>query len=151
MITIVAIGKKHEAWILPGLERYGKRLRAPYDVKWILLPHSSLQGVQARQEESECVLARLDSRDHVILLDETGAQLDSPALARQLESLHSGGKHPVFVIGGAYGVSDALKDRADTLWSLSDLVFPHQLVRLLLAEQLYRAQTITNGQSYHHS
>lgn len=150
MITIVAIGKKHEAWIEDGLERYQKRLRRPFDVRWVLLPHSSKQGIEARQDESERILSSLGSDDYVILLDETGRNITSPTLSAQLESQFNHSKRPVLIIGGAYGVDERVRVRADFIWSLSKLVLPHQLVRLVIIEQIYRAQSIANGSSYHH-
>lgn len=150
MITIVAIGKKHEDWIEEGLERYQKRLRQPFDVRWQLLPHSSLHGPAARQDESARILERLNNDDFVILLDETGKSFDSPTLATLLESQHNHSKPVTFVIGGAYGVDERIHGRADQVLSLSKLVFPHQLVRLILVEQLYRGQEIARGGQYHH-
>lgn len=152
MITILAIGRKHEAWILPGLERYQKRLRAPWDVRWELLAHSSLAGSSARQEESERILARIKPTDTVVLLDETGRMFDSPRLSRVLiDHFTHTSSQIVCIIGGAYGVSEELKQRAQYTISLSELVFPHQLVRLILIEQLYRCQEIARGGAYHHS
>ena len=151
MISIVAVGKKHEAWVAEGIGRYEKRLKPPFNIEWVLLPHSSLEGMRARQEESQALLARLKDDDFVILLDETGRQVTSPQLAAQLEQQFVGSRRVVLVIGGAYGVDETLMARADAVWSLSELVFPHQLVRLILAEQLYRAQEIARGGSYHHA
>ena len=150
MIRIIAIGRKHESWITDGLERYQKRLKAPWNVEWVLLPHSAREGLAARQEESSAILSRLKPDDFVILLDERGKLLDSPAFARQIEQVFPTSKTPICIIGGAYGVDDSLASRANLTWSLSPLVFPHQLVRLILAEQLYRAQEIAAGHPYHH-
>ncbi|MGE5298971.1 MAG: 23S rRNA (pseudouridine(1915)-N(3))-methyltransferase RlmH [Acidobacteriota bacterium] len=150
MIKILAIGRKHESWITDGLERYQKRLKAPWNAEWVLLPHSAREGLAARQEESSAILSRLKPDDFVILLDERGKLLDSPALSRQIEQVFPTSKTPVCIIGGAYGVDDSLASRANLTWSLSPLVFPHQLVRLILAEQLYRAQEIAAGHPYHH-
>ncbi len=150
MITILAIGKQHESWITPGLERYEKRLNQPWNIQWVLLPHSRLKDALARQEESERLTARLNHRDYVVLLDETGKMFDSPTLSHLFEQQFVHGRSLTCIIGGAYGVDDELRQRADTIWSLSSLVFPHQLVRLLLVEQLYRAQTIAAGLPYHH-
>jgi 23S rRNA (pseudouridine1915-N3)-methyltransferase len=150
MITIVAVGKKHEEWIENGLERYEKRLRAPFDAKWVLLPHSSKQGDEARQDESERILATVSASDYVVLLDEAGRNITSPTLSAQLESQFNHSKRPVIIIGGAYGVDERVRARADFTWSLSKLVFPHQLVRLIAIEQIYRAQSIASGTSYHH-
>lgn len=149
-LTIIAVGKKHKDWVQAGIERYQKRLRAPMDVKWVLLPHSSLDGDRARLEESERILAKLSDGAHVVLLDERGTELDSTEVAQYLETMFTQGKHAVFVIGGAYGVTEELRARAAVVWSLSPLVFPHQLVRLILVEQLYRAQQIQAGAAYHH-
>lgn len=150
MIRIVAVGKKHEAWVQDGIERYQKRLRAPFDVEWVLLPHSSLEGDHARKEESERLLGRLHPADYVLLLDETGKMHDSPALSALLDGAQTSGKSVVFVIGGAYGVDERILGRADGVISLSPMVFPHQMVRLILVEQLYRAQEISRGGKYHH-
>ena len=89
-------------------------------------------------------------RLQLIIAHERGKQFDSPALSRQIEQVFPTSKTPVFIIGGAYGVDDFLTSRANLVWSLSPLVFPHQLVRLILAEQLYRAQEIAAGHPYHH-
>lgn len=146
MIRIIAVGKKHESWVASGIERYQKRLRKPYDVEWVLLPHSSREGQEARQEESGAIMKRLSGTDFVLLLDERGELLDSPALSGLLETRPGA----TIIIGGAYGVSDELRQRADKVLSLSPLVFPHQLVRLILIEQLYRSQEIASGGAYHH-
>lgn len=150
MIKVIAIGRKHEPWIADALDRYQKRLQKPWNAEWVLLPHSAREGSRARQEESGAILSRLKDDNFVILLDERGTLLDSPALSHQIERIFPTGKTPVFVIGGAYGVDDSLTSRANLIWSLSPLVFPHQLVRLILTEQLYRAQEIAAGHPYHH-
>lgn len=150
MLRVIAVGKKHEMWVREGIERYSERLGGPWATKWTLLPHSARDAREARQDESEAILSKLDSRDYVILLDERGRQLDSPDLSRLVAGLVDSARPIVFVIGGAYGVDDRLTARADFVWSLSPLVFPHQLVRLILAEQLYRAQAIDRNHPYHH-
>ncbi len=150
MITVIAIGKKHDSWVMDGIERYSRRLQGPWKIEWVLLPHSALEGAGARQEESGRILAKLDARDAVVLLDERGKSLTSPALTDSFQSLLSSGRRVVCVIGGAYGVDDALMARANLVWSLSPLVFPHQLVRLILTEQVYRMQSIAMGHPYHH-
>lgn len=149
-ISILAVGKKHESWVDEGIQRYQKRLRAPFNSEWNLIPHSSLEGLTARQEESERILSRLKPADFVILLDEKGTMLDSPALSSLLEVHLGQSESVVFIIGGAYGVDETIHRRAQVVWSLSKLVFPHQLVRLILIEQLYRAQQIASGGKYHH-
>jgi 23S rRNA (pseudouridine1915-N3)-methyltransferase len=149
-IRILAVGKKHESWVSEGIERYDKRLKKPFLCSWILLPHSAREGVAARQEESERLLSRLTDNEYVILLDEHGKMLDSPALSQLLLSPLESSVNVTIIIGGAYGVDDSIHQRANVVWSLSHLVFPHQLVRLILVEQLYRAQEIAAGNPYHH-
>lgn len=147
---IIAIGPRHEPDLLTMMESYEKRLGRFGGVDWTLLPYGSQDENTARRVESDALRAKLRDDDYVILLDERGTQLTSPALAAHLNTLRSASKRIVFIIGGAYGVDDTLRERAHFLWSLSNLVFPHQLVRLILLEQLYRAHTIMENHPYHH-
>jgi 23S rRNA (pseudouridine1915-N3)-methyltransferase len=149
-IRIITIGKKHESWVSEGIDRYQKRLKKPFDVEWVILPHSSFDGVQARQDESRRIFTRLNANDYVVLLDERGRNVTSPDFSKRLVSILDTSCPVVIIIGGAYGVDETIMRRANFIWSLSGLVFPHQLVRLLLIEQLYRAQEIAGGRSYHH-
>ena len=147
---ILAVGKKHESWVADGIGRYEKRLRKPFDTSWQLLAHSAREGDAARSEESDRILAKVNTGEFVVLLDERGRNVPSPELAATLQRAFDASRTVVLVIGGAYGVDDRVRQRADFVWSLSKLVFPHQLVRLIVAEQLYRAQEIANGRPYHH-
>lgn len=150
-IKIVAVGKRHEPWVLEGIERYEKRLKRPFDTQWVLLPHSAREGLAARQEESERILSRLSDNEFVVLLDERGKAVNSPAFSELLLAPLEASRPVVVIIGGAYGVDESIHARANFVLSLSPMVFPHQLVRLILAEQLYRAQEISLGNPYHHS
>ncbi|QQG50849.1 MAG: 23S rRNA (pseudouridine(1915)-N(3))-methyltransferase RlmH [Candidatus Saccharibacteria bacterium] len=150
-IRIVAVGKRHESWVAEGIERYEKRLKRPFDTSWVLLPHSAREGAMARQEESERILSRINSNEFVVLLDERGKAISSPNLSTLLLAPLEASRPVVIAIGGAYGVDESIHSRADFVLSLSPMVFPHQLVRLILAEQLYRAQEIAAGNPYHHS
>lgn len=149
-LHILAVGKKHESWVLEGIERYQKRLKAPFLPEWVLMAHSSFDGVKARQDESGRILSRLTAYDFIILLDERGKTLDSPYLAGVLEEQLDRSQKVLIIVGGAFGVTDELRDKVHLVWSLSPLVFPHQLVRLIVTEQLYRSQQIIVGGSYHH-
>lgn len=149
-IRIIVIGKKHEPWVVEGIERYLERLKRPFQIEWVYLPHSSQADIAARQDESGRILSRLNTNDYAILLDEKGKIIDSPTLSRLLLAPIETSKQVVIIIGGAYGVDETVHQRADFVWSLSHLVFPHQLVRLILAEQIYRAQEIAGGKPYHH-
>lgn len=149
-IRVLAIGKKHESWVAEGITRYEKRLQRPFDVSWQLMPHSARSDEAARSEESARILDKINDGDYVILLDERGTNLDSPSLSSYLLSPLQRSQAIVVIIGGAYGVDESVHQRANLIWSLSKLVFPHQLVRLILAEQIYRAQEIAAGRPYHH-
>ena len=149
-MRIIAVGKKHENWIQEGIDRYEKRLKKPFNIEWTLIPHSSLQDSQARDKESDLILNKIPDDTFTILLDETGKNIDSPTLTQILNNNFNMSKKIVFIIGGAYGVNQKIINRADLVWSLSKLVFPHMLVRLILIEQIYRSQEIANGSNYHH-
>lgn len=149
-IQVLAIGRKHEDWVSGGINRFERRLRKPFDLQWTLLSHASREGDEARKEESDRVLKKIGRDDYLLLLDERGRIASSPEIAGVLRGPMQRGARVVVVIGGAYGVDERVRARADFVWGLSKLVFPHQLVRLILAEQIYRAQEISNGGAYHH-
>lgn len=142
MIKIIAGGKKNKDWLLEACAEYEKRLRKPFDVAWQFVEESELDSK---------VLA-LDKDNFVILLDERGKILSSPELSEKMEAALSSAKTVVFVVGGAFGhFSPEMQARADLIWSFSRLVFPHQICRLILIEQIYRAQEIYLGRPYHHA
>lgn len=153
-ITILAVGKKHDPKLLAAIEDYTKRLSHYTSIDWKLIEAKitgSMTEAQIKATESSAILSYIANKDVVVLLDERGLQLTSPALAEKFQNfMNSGVKQVVIVIGGAYGVTEDLMQRADFIWSLSKLVLPHQLVRLVLAEQLYRVHTILAGEKYHH-
>ena len=149
-MRIIAIGKKHEKWVLNGIELFEKRLKKPFNLSWDILPHSNFAEEKAREEETQWILAKIKPSDFVILLDERGKNISSPELAKMLSNGFVNSQNFVIVIGGAFGVSEELRQRANFVWSLSKLVFPHQIVRLILVEQIYRAQEISSGGKYHH-
>ncbi|MCA9309056.1 23S rRNA (pseudouridine(1915)-N(3))-methyltransferase RlmH [Candidatus Saccharibacteria bacterium] len=150
----MAIGKKHNPKLQSAIEDYTKRLNRYAHTEWNLVEAKiapSMKPEQIRQLESGVILRQLDESDTVVLLDERGTELSSPKLANKLQGYkNTSVKNLVFVIGGAFGVNNDVMQRADFTWSLSKLVLPHQLVRVVLAEQLYRAHTILAGEQYHH-
>ena len=146
MIRIIAIGKKHATELSAAIQDYEKRLRKPFEVSWTLLPYSAKQGDPARDEESSRIVESIRDGEYVILLDERGDSISSKGFSQLLEKL----SNTVIIIGGAYGVNDQLRQSADQVISLSSMVLPHQLVRLILIEQIYRAQSISTGHPYHH-
>ena len=123
-----------------------------FPVELVVLPEAGKgQASYQQRVESERILAALKPGERVVVLDERGKALTSPAFAQQLGTWRDQGVRQVaFVIGGAYGMTDAVRDRADLVLALSAMIFPHQLVRVLFAEQLYRAATILHGSPYHH-
>lgn len=149
-IRIITVGKRHETWVSEGIDRFMKRLKKPFDSQFVFIAHANAAEQRSREEESAAIEKHLRPSDYVILLDERGKNFTSPQLAGHLQQLFDTARHPTFIIGGAYGVNDRLRARANTVWSLSHLVFPHQLVRLLVVEQVYRAQEISAGRPYHH-
>lgn len=154
-ITLLTVGKTDIRWMREGLEIYISRLKhyIPFSLTEIpeLKNASSLSKDQIKAREGELILKSIKPSDEVILLDEHGKEYTSMEWARNMEKRMSGsGRDMVFVIGGAYGFSDDVYSRCDGKVSLSKMTFPHQMVRTIFAEQLYRAFTIIRGEPYHH-
>ncbi len=155
-IQFWSVGKAHEPYVKNGVEDFTKRISKYYPVDWLILPAPKNAGVLSEQDlkkkEGETILGNLQKDDFLIALDERGKQFTSEGLAQLLQTrANNSTRKLVFLIGGAYGIDEAVMKRADFKWSLSQLVFPHQLVRLILAEQVYRACTIIRNEKYHHS
>lgn len=149
--VIVTVGKRHDSDISAAIEDFSSRLGREVPTEWHVMKPSGADEPTARRLESEAILSYVRDTDFVVVLDERGSQLTSESLASDYDSWLTRHDRVVFVIGGAYGVDTHLLHRANIRWSLSKLVFPHQLVRLILAEQLYRARMITKGHPYHHT
>lgn len=154
-ITLCSIGKPHENYIKEGVLDFTNRLNKYFTSDWkIIAPPknaASLSELELKKAEANLVLQFLNSDDYLILLDERGKNFSSPQLAHFLQQrANESTKHLVFLIGGAFGVDESIFKRANLTWSLSNLVFPHMLVRLILAEQVYRACTILRNEKYHH-
>lgn len=151
-IRFIFVGKTTERWLQDGIREYSERLEHYASVEMLIVSASARQE-PARQveEEGQSILKAIGSRDWVVLLDEHGQMLRSVALAEFLEKRTSAGISVfTFVIGGAYGLSEAVRERAKMVLSLSAMTFTHQMARLILMEQVYRAMTIRRGESYHH-
>lgn len=154
-IQFWSIGKTNEAYVKQGVEDFTKRISNYFKVEWNIIPvpknTGMLSEMDLKKKEGELILQWLDKSDYLVLLDERGKQLTSEELADFLQArANESTKKIVFLIGGAFGVADEVFKRANYKWSLSQLVFPHQLVRLILAEQIYRACTILKNEKYHH-
>lgn len=150
-----SIGKAHEFYVQEGIDDFTRRLNRYFKAEWKLIApprqSASLPENELKKKEAEIILAGLTKDDYLVLLDERGKQWSSEGLADFLQArANEGCRQLVFLIGGAYGVDPSVMQRANSTWSLSSLVFPHQLVRLILSEQLYRACTILKNEKYHH-
>jgi 23S rRNA (pseudouridine1915-N3)-methyltransferase len=151
-----SIGKKNESYVNAGIEDFTGRIAKYYPVQWSIIPvpknAGMLSEMDLKKKEGETILEWLESSDYLVALDERGKSFSSEGLAKFIQTRgNESVKKLVFLIGGAYGIDEAVLKRANHTWSLSALTFPHQLVRLILAEQVYRACSIIRNEKYHHS
>ena len=154
-ITLLLVGATDKKYLGEGIEDYRKRLThyLPFEMKVIADVKNSrnLTEDQQKEKEGKAILDLVSTGDELVLLDVEGVELSSPSLAAWIgKRMLAGTRQVVFVVGGPYGFSEGVYKRADSKISLSKLTFPHQLVRLLFVEQLYRAMTIIRGEPYHH-
>jgi 23S rRNA (pseudouridine1915-N3)-methyltransferase len=154
-ITLLVIGKTVSEYLKTGEEEYLKRLKFYGNIEYCVIPAiknaKSLTEEQQKTEEAKLFLSKIEASDFCVLLDEKGKNNTSEAFADFLnERMVSGIKNLVFIVGGAYGFSDQMYQRANQKLSLSQMTFSHQMVRLIFLEQLYRAFTILKGEPYHH-
>jgi 23S rRNA (pseudouridine1915-N3)-methyltransferase len=154
-ISFWSVGKSHDSYVKQGIEEFTNRTSRYFPVEWVILPvpknASSLPELEQKKKEGELILDRLSKEDYLVALDEYGKELNSEGLAKFLElRMADSSKQIVFLIGGAFGLDKDVLLRANLKWSLSQLTFPHQLVRLILAEQVYRACSIMRNEKYHH-
>ena len=154
-ITFLTVGKTDEAYLKEGIDKYVKRLKhytrfAAIEIEE-LKNTKSLTREQQKAREGELILKKIAPLDHLILLDENGIQLSSQQFAAYVDKKALGSvDHLVFAVGGPYGFSNEVYERANDKISLSAMTFSHQMVRLFFVEQLYRAFTILKGEPYHH-
>ena len=154
-IEIWSLGKANEDFIASGLQYYFQKTKPwnPVELVILQLPKKALTTDIARTklQEEEMILKKLQSQHYLLLLDERGKTYNSIQWSQQFQQcMNQGVKTLVILIGGAFGVTDNIRKQAKQCWSLSNLVFPHQLVRLIVAEQVYRAFSILNNSAYHH-
>lgn len=151
-----SVGKAHDGYVKEGIEIFTKRISHYFPVEWKLFPSAknaeNLSEEEIKKAEGISILNALQNNDVLVALDENGKQWNSIELANfiQKKANESSGRI-IFLIGGAYGIHPDVLKKCHLKWSLSKLVFPHQLVRLILAEQIYRACTIIRNEKYHHS
>jgi len=154
-IRLLAVGDRQPPWVDDAFgiytERYPREWKFRLDIIPTVRRNKNDKSRQAMETEGEQILAKLRPDEQVVLLDERGKPLSSESLASKLSEWQSDGSDRCFVIGGPDGVSEAVRRRADVMWSLSQLTLPHGMARVLLSEQLYRAWSLLTGHPYHRS
>lgn len=153
IIQIIAVGKGMPDWVETGYAEYANRMPSDYRVQLTSIPaekrtkNADIQKIT--QVEEAKIKSAINKGSHCIALDRTGKTLCTKTLAKQLQTWHDNQQSICFIIGGPEGLSDAFLQSADTIWSLSAMTLPHPLVRIVLAEQIYRAWSITVNHPYH--
>ena len=150
-----AIGKPHEIYVADGVKDFTKRIGNYFPIEWQLFnpkkSSSALSPGKLKEEEAHLILAALKTDDWLVSLDEQGKSMNSRRLAAFIQERGNDRvKRLIFLIGGAYGLDESILEKSKFVWSLSELTFPHQLVRLILSEQIYRACSIARNEKYHH-
>ena len=152
-IRLLAVGDRQPSWVGEAFGNYTERYPREWKFRLDTIPtvrrNKNDKSRQAMEAEGERILAKLGTDEQLVLLDERGKQLSSKNLATRLSEWQTDSRDLCFVIGGPDGVSDAIRQRADMMWSLSQLTLPHGMARALLAEQLYRAWSLQTGHPYH--
>jgi len=144
-ILFITVGKNHSDDLESAISEYTKRLEKYFRTEWKIIPSSD------EKKEGEQILKTFDVGDFIIALDEKGKEVDTLGLADLIEKrMIASDKRLVFIIGGAYGLDKMVLDKANYIWALSKLTFPHQIARLILAESVYRAVSVIKNEPYHH-
>jgi 23S rRNA (pseudouridine1915-N3)-methyltransferase len=151
---IISVGKIKEAWIQAGLDHYAKLISKHARIEDTVVKGEKIldesQKAIILEKEAQSIMARLNPGNPLIVLDEHGKNIDSLKFASQLDKYFKSGKSSIdFVIGSPLGLSEHIRQKADLILSLSKMTFPHELARLMLVEQLYRAMSILHGSKYH--
>ncbi len=154
-LSLWTIGKAHDDYVQKGITEFTKRINQYFPVEWKIIPvpknAASLPEAEQKKKEGAVILELLKPGDYLVALDEYGKSFGSEGIAHFLQQRATEStRSVVFLIGGAFGLDEAVLRAARVKWSLSELTFPHQLVRLILAEQIYRACTILHNEKYHH-
>jgi 23S rRNA (pseudouridine1915-N3)-methyltransferase len=154
-IKLLCIGKTDSDYISKGLKEYENRLKHYISFESVYIPDlknsKNLSENQQKEKEGELIKNQIKETDFIVLLDERGRDFTSIEFSKFIEKqMVSGSKGLIFVIGGPYGFSKDMYERANAKISLSKMTFSHQMVRLIFTEQLYRAMTIIKGEPYHH-
>lgn len=153
-ITLLLVGKTTDKQLQALIDDYAERLKHYVSFEQKVIPElknaKNMSQAEQKQQEGEMILKTVEQSAMLILLDERGEEYRSIEFAARMQKLLQGGKNIYFVVGGPYGFSAAVYQRADKMLSISKMTFSHQMIRLLFTEQLYRAMTILKGEKYHH-
>jgi 23S rRNA (pseudouridine1915-N3)-methyltransferase len=154
-LSFWSIGRAHEPYIKSGVEEFTQRISRYYKAEWNIIPvpknAGMLSEMDLRKKEANTILEWVHKDDYLLALDERGKEFTSEELATFIQTrANDSVRNIVLLIGGAYGLDKSILKRANYIWSLSHLTFPHQLVRLIISEQIYRACTIIKNEKYHH-
>lgn len=154
-ISLLVIGKTSHSYLMPGIEDYTKRINhyIPFDILYIADAKNTKNQKELQQKvaEGKNILSAIEPADHVVLLDEHGREYRSLEFSQYIErKMQNVPKRLVFIIGGPYGFSEEVYSRANEKISLSKMTFPHDMIRLIFTEQLYRACSIMHNEPYHH-
>jgi 23S rRNA (pseudouridine1915-N3)-methyltransferase len=154
-IRLIAVGDRQPSWVDAAFAQYSARFPREWKFRLDAIPtvrrNKNDKSLQAMDTEGDSILARLASDEQVILLDERGKQTTSMSLSTQMSEWQADGRDLCFIIGGPDGVPESVRQRADRMWSLSELTLPHGIARVLLSEQLYRSWSLQAGHPYHRS
>ena len=152
-IVVLSVGRVRQRFVLDAEGEYLQRIKGSFQVELVELgmeSPESMKPAEVQSREAEEVLKKTKNYDYLVVLDERGKEMSSKALSEFVQTrMNSGVKSVCFVIGGAYGFAEKVRQEADLILSLSALTFPHQLTRMLLVEQLYRSHTLIKGINYH--
>lgn len=150
MIKIICVGKIKEDYFKNAIDEYKKRLSKYTDLEIIEVPDEGLADIKTSlKKESEKILKYINAKDYIITMEIEGKQISSPELAEKIDNIYNTSSNITFIIGGSYGLSEEIKKLSNYKLSFSKMTFPHQLFRVILLEQIYRAFKINNNESYH--
>ncbi len=155
-ISLIAVGKTEDKYLIEGIEKYLNRLKHYINFNLVIIPDvkntKNLTEAQQKTKEAEAIFKQINAGDVIVLMDEKGKKYSSVLFANYLNKQMIGSiQHLVFIIGGPYGFDESIYKRSNATISLSDMTFSHQMVRLFFVEQLYRAFTILKNEPYHHA
>lgn len=150
MIKIITVGSLKERYLKEAIEEYQKRIKKYTDIEIIEVKDEGLlPPMQAMEKESGKIKKHISEKEYIITLEIEGKQFTSEEFSRKIEDIQMINSNITFIIGGSYGIDQSIKEKAKTHLSFSKMTFPHQLFRVLLLEQIYRAFKIMNNESYH--